>query len=597
MARLRIKRMSDGAIFTVQMGSVKGIVYKTNGDIDYTQSFPYIEYYGETFKKIINTSLDSDIFTLLTISGTGIRNFTITKNKHYQLVQGQYDGENLKNVVKNENAYSYTVSGYLAPSFYYTKCDGFGFMDGDNARISYNYDSMFLYDSDNDKIFRTEQNEVIYTGGIRYSEKTYLPVNLPMVWGKGYRRFSDLKYQVTTADVKYGNLSQDMYGYLMKIDSSELYNKWLNNEYYNDNVMSTIGKTARKPLAVRNHITGTTSFINLFPIGTKLTEWTNDPTPDNPDINPNDPNDPDNPNDPDYPAGDGDDSTDPIPIPDEPPVLEIMQSIIKVYEITPNELIKLSSDLWSTNFLDQILNVMANPIDSIISLSALFCPTLDTNPETEIYIGNVPSTAKAMPLGSSYALFKSQPIYVPMYYGNFHDYKNVIQLYLPFYGVMVLPNYTMGHTITIAYQIDIISQSATIIIASNIQGVEVVIDRKSANLGYRIPISGRDSSAYVMGIWTNPIEFMTDNKQKQSSTLNGNAKYLDVPYPYLLITRTNLAQQIGFSAIAGAPNETVDLLSNLSGETTVKDIELSIPHATVTEIEEIKQLLRNGVIL
>lgn len=295
------------------------------------------------------------------------------------------------------------------------------------------------------------------------------------------------------------------------------------------------------------------------------------------------------------PKGDGDDSTDTIPSPPNP-VIEIINSIIKAYELTPEQLIQLTQQLWSRDFIESIMNILSNPIDAIIELGIIFVnKNIETSGEENIFIGNYKSNISANPIIISNINLTSEIFYVPMYYGNYHDFNGEINIFLPFCGVIPLPQYVFGKSIRINYKIDILSMNALILIECYVDGVPVVIERKTVNMGYRIPLSARDAQSYVSGVWSNPLNLIADNSIKRNGTISGNAQYLDVPYPYITITRTDITPNN--TTLYNGMECNITSLGNVNGYITCDEVLVEIPIATEQEKEMIKNYLRNGVIL
>ena len=598
MGYIDFYRESDKKTIRLKLGKIGGVEYLLNGKPDYRKSYPYVEYFGDSVKKLINPNVETDTLKIISADGEIINNpFSVTKREFTQLITGQYENNRITGaIVSNKKGKVYTLQLFGDRAFY-TDAESFGQYDIDKEtiQVSYEFDDMLLYDYENQYMYAFMQNEVLYTGG---AFAPNVPVGailkiqpIPYLYGRGKRRFSSKPELLKTVD-KGGVLGLNT-GHL---DGNELK---LYNQYLNDNRMSNIGDSAYSNFASRPldaSFTNQLCFRDMVKVPT--TQITNSIDKDE-NANPNEDEASDGDSDEEGgKKGDKDDSTDTIPRPPVPD-LEITQSIIKMFVLTPTDLRELSANLWSKDTFQQLYNVLSTPIESIISLYMIICDTIPTGNKEGISFGNVESLVDGYPILNSHMVMKSRNLYVPLYYGNFHDYlSSKIKLYLPYCGWITLPNYILGSSINVQYDIDLVSGNALITIAGYLQNVEVVIDRRTVNMVYRLPLSGKDSAQYVGNVWNNPINILTDDSHVQASNIDGNAQYFDVNYPYIIIERTNLALPNNYPNVNGAPAHYYSILSSLTGYTKIEEIQLNIPNCTEYEQKQILNLLMNdGVII
>lgn len=593
MGYIEFERQSDGAHIRLALGKVKGIVYSSNGQPNWNLSNPYIEYYGDSVKKLINTAVKTDTLYMLNAEGSRGLSCAVTSQEFNQLLTGQYKNDVITGaIVKNVKGITYSIKlfNYSAT---YTNSESLGVYDTakNTIQVMFEFDGMLVYDYENQYMYLHTQDELLYTGGAFAPDvpagTAYTVQAIPSKYGCGIRRFSKIPPKTTNNG-----------GGKLKIQNGTLQGNpiYLTDQYVNDNRMSSIGSTAKSSLCYRN--TGGT-FLNrvtLIQMQKVLLTQITDPVDNDEHVNPNEDDDGDEEGN-EGKQGDGDDSTDPIPRPPVPD-LEITQSIIKMFELTPTQLRDLSTNLWSKDIFQQLYNVLSTPIDAIISLYMIMCGNIPTTAEEYIYFGNIESLVKGKPISNSHIIMKSSNIYVPLYYGNYHDYTTKVKIFLPYCGFISLPNFVLGNTLNVQYDIDLVSGNALITIASFIQNTEVIIDRRTVNMGYRIPLSGKDSAQYVGAVWHNPISVLTDDSQIQASSIEGNAQYFDVPYPYLLIERTDLAIPSNYPNVNGAPAEYYASISTLTGYTKIKEIQINIANCTDVEQQMIRKLLvEDGVII
>lgn len=597
MAYIDFLRDSDKKVIRLKIGKITGIKYKTNGEPNwYTrETLPRILYYGDSVKKLINPNVDTDKLSIIRADGSIWTSINIISQEFSQLLTGLVENDTVSGaIVANKKGKHYAIlsSSIFGGALGVTYADSLGYYDEERStiRIAYGFDDMLVYDFDNQFLYSFPQDELLYTGG---AFAPNIPVGtsfklqpISYVYATGKRRFSDLPPYPHTV-LEGGELGLKSF----TINGKEMK---LYKQYLNDNRYSNIGDTAKSDLATFPENASFLNRTNLRELGKYITTNLTNPVDKDENANPNEDEDKDGDEDGGK-KGDKDDTTDYIPRPPVPD-LEITQSIIKMFTLTPTQLRELSANLWSLDIFQQLYNVLSTPIDCIISLYMIVCGDIPTGNEEYINFGNIQSNVKGKTISNSHIIMKSNNIYVPLYYGNFHDYMNTkIQIFLPYCGLITLPNYVLGNSLNVQYDIDLVSGNALITIATFIQNQEVVFDRRTINMAYRIPLSGKDSAQYVGNVWNNPISILTDSSHVNASNIEGNAQYFDVNYPYLLIERNNLAIPSQYGQYTGIPNENKQLLGALNGFTKVKDIKLNIPNATKNELNEIYKLLKGGI--
>ena len=91
---------------------------------------------------------------------------------------------------------------------------------------------------------------------------------------------------------------------------------------------------------------------------------------------------------------------------------------------------------------------------------------------------------------------------------------------------------------------------------------------------------------------------MAKTHVSRSGSMNGSVGLLDDFTPYLILHRPKQSLAADFKSFKGYPSNITAILSSLSGYTEVEYIHLTgINGATDTELTEIENLLKNGVII
>ena len=205
--------------------------------------------------------------------------------------------------------------------------------------------------------------------------------------------------------------------------------------------------------------------------------------------------------DPDGYDDDEDDYHDPTDneddTPDDSTDITVSGEVCKTFKIDQIELKKLSQFLWSSGFFDNILLVNNSPIENIISLKALIGTVTTTGTSQALALGNVTTTANAIPCNESITINVGS-ITLPRKYNNFLDFEpyTKVQIYLPFYGCAMLDSsLVIGRTISIKYIIDVITATAKI---------KIIHDNKTlyefkTTCGSDLPITSSNRASVEMG--------------------------------------------------------------------------------------------------
>lgn len=183
--------------------------------------------------------------------------------------------------------------------------------------------------------------------------------------------------------------------------------------------------------------------------------------------------------------------------PDDSTDISVSGEVCKTFKIEQIELKKLSQFLWSSGFLDNILLVNNSPIENIISLKALIGTVATTGSSQALTLGNVTTTANAIPCNESITINVGS-ITLPRKYNNFLDFEpyTKVQIYLPFYGCAMLDSsLVIGRTITIKYIIDVITATAKIKI---IHADKTLYEFKTT-CGSDLPITSSNRASVEMG--------------------------------------------------------------------------------------------------
>ena len=194
-------------------------------------------------------------------------------------------------------------------------------------------------------------------------------------------------------------------------------------------------------------------------------------------------------------------------------------------------------------------------------------------------------------------------------------------VYLPFIGFKTLSaNDVIGKTINIVYNIDVTTGSCVALINVKTKGTNAILYSFSGNCSSPIPLSSTNYNSLISGLIGTcasagatiatggaaaPFALMaganTLNNSKfqieRSGALTGNLGVLGVKKPYIIVKRPVSRVAYKYNEILGYPASVHVRLQYCSGFTRVKEIELDYIKATEKEKDELRRLLKEGVIL
>lgn len=309
------------------------------------------------------------------------------------------------------------------------------------------------------------------------------------------------------------------------------------------------------------------------------------------------------------------------PTPDSPKPPSIIggtaTGMISIYNPTKEELSRFSSYLWSNNFLDNFLKIFQNPMDAVIGLHILYATPI-TGGKNNIIVGYLDSGVPSDIVTKQYTEIDCGTVNVSELYGNATDYEpyTKVACYLPFVGIVPLKtDDVMGKKVNIKYGVDVLTGTclATITV-TNLKGVTIAMYTFTGNCAVQLPLSGGNYSGVIRGLVgmvgsvavggaigaIGAVGSALNSKLDvaHSGSIGSNAGAMGVRKPYLIITRTEPNDALNYNRYYGFPSNKAVSLKSCLGYTKVKEVHAeSIDNATITEKNEIENLLKSGVII
>lgn len=327
--------------------------------------------------------------------------------------------------------------------------------------------------------------------------------------------------------------------------------------------------------------------------------------------------DPSGPGGGDRPSDDG---GEPVDFPGLPTTSVINTGLISLYTPDNTQLRSLAGVLWGNDFEQSIKKVLNDPFDGLIGLSMVpFSPT--TSGSVSCEIGNF-DTEVTMPLvNAQYYTLDCGTVTVQENWKNALDYNATnCEIFVPFVGFRPLDiQDVMGRTLALKYNVDILSGAAIAILKCG----DKCLYEWPCNLSYDIPLTGSNKSALYTGLIsvamsglgglaaggamgavggaaTSAINVAThaQSNVQRGGSLASNTGVLGEFLPYIVLHRPKQSLAQNFKTFKGYQSNITSALGNCQGYTEVDFIHLTgISGATDTELQEIEQLLKSGVII
>lgn len=296
-------------------------------------------------------------------------------------------------------------------------------------------------------------------------------------------------------------------------------------------------------------------------------------------------------------------------------------ALYKIYNPSQAELNSFGAWLWSSNFVDQLLKVFNNPMESIIGLHKVYASPV-IGGISNIKVGYLDSGVSSKFVSNQYTKIDCGTVNLQEYFGNVFDYApyTTIELYLPCVGFVQLDvSNVMRSSINITYTVDVLTGACLAEVNVKRDNSGGVLYSYSGNCASQYPLS----SGSYMGIVSSvigvagsivgtvasggslaPLALGATNgflnaktRVQHSGSLSGNSGVMGGKIPYLIITRPQTNMPENFEHFQGLPSNVYSKLSSCRGFVKVKNVNVQKINAEVAELDEIKTLLLDGVII
>lgn len=296
-------------------------------------------------------------------------------------------------------------------------------------------------------------------------------------------------------------------------------------------------------------------------------------------------------------------------------------ALYKIYNPSQAELNSFGAWLWSSSFVDQLLKVFNNPMESIIGLHKVYASPV-IGGKSNIKVGYLDSGVSSNFVSNQYTKIDCGTVNLQEYFGNVFDYSpyTTVELYLPCIGFVQLDvANVMRSSINIVYTVDVLTGACLAEVNVRRDNSGGVLYSYSGNCASQYPLSsgsymgivssvigvagsivgtvasGGSLAPLALGATSGLLNAKTH--VQHSGSLSGNSGVMGGKIPYIIITRpqTNMAEN--YEHFQGLPSNVYTQLSACHGFTKVKNVNVRNINAESEELDEIKTLLLDGVII
>ncbi len=292
-----------------------------------------------------------------------------------------------------------------------------------------------------------------------------------------------------------------------------------------------------------------------------------------------------------------------------------------IYHPTQVQIDAFGAWLWSSNFVDQLLKIFNNPMESIIGLHKIYASPVDAGTST-IAVGYLDSEVPSAYIEQQYVDVNCGSISLSEQFGNVFDYAPFTncKLYLPFIGIVNLDvSEVMRSTISIDYSVDVLTGACLAKVTVSRDGNSSILYQFAGNCAVQYPLSmgsymgivssilgvaGSAVATFASGGSLAPLAIGAASAAlgahtsvQNSGNFSSNAGAMGGKIPYLIIERPQTRIADNQESFEGVPTNEYQELGNHTGFVQCRDMHIVNIGATSEEITEIQEYLRNGVIV
>ena len=316
------------------------------------------------------------------------------------------------------------------------------------------------------------------------------------------------------------------------------------------------------------------------------------------------------------PPSTGDGST---PVPPVP--TGSASSLWAVYNPSQGELNSFGAWLWSSNFVDQIKKLFADPMQAIIGVHKVFA-TPSTGGSQTIKCGYLDSGVSAAVVTNQYTTVDCGSASLREYFGNVFDYDpyTKVSIFLPFIGIVPLNTAdVMRSTVSVKYKVDVITGACLAEVSISRDGGGGILYTYGGSAIVTYPVSSGSYVGAVQAALSTAIGIGSaiasggaslgasagmvlgglshaKTQVQHSGQFSGSSGAMGGKKPYLIVSRPQTRTPSNIGDYKGIPSNAIHKLSSCTGFVKVNEVHVISKSAYDNEIQEIESLLKSGVI-
>lgn len=277
------------------------------------------------------------------------------------------------------------------------------------------------------------------------------------------------------------------------------------------------------------------------------------------------------------------------------PSLDICNSnFVSLYQVSDAALSALGQWMWDPSWESSLIKNVADPMQNIISFSAIPLNSELQTVADVIQIGNKKSAISANRLTSSIIQKDMGTIDIKELGKAFYDYSpyQKLQIYLPYIGKRELnPDDYMDGKIHLVYQIDCYTGQCIAHLQTVKHGKTYVVDSYNGNILAQYPLTGANyfsayqasmnglmtmASGTVGGMLSGAMQLVSAKPTyEKTGTLSGASGRYGVKTPYVFFDSPQVVEAGNYRKLHGYPANVYEQLNNCKGYVEVKYIDLS----------------------
>ncbi len=296
-------------------------------------------------------------------------------------------------------------------------------------------------------------------------------------------------------------------------------------------------------------------------------------------------------------------------------------SLWAVYNPTQGQLNSFGAWLWSSDFVEQLKKLFADPMQAIIGVHKVFA-TPHTGGAQNIKCGYLDSGVASAVVTSQYTTVDCGSASLREYFGNVFDYDpfTKVSIFLPFIGIVPLNTAdVMRSTVSVKYKVDVITGACLAEVSISRDGGGGILYTYGGSAIVTYPVSsgsyvgavqaalstaiGIGSAIATGGVSLGATAGMmlgglshAKTQVQHSGQFSGSSGAMGGKKPYLIVSRPQTRTPSKIGEYKGIPSNAIHKLSSCTGFVKVNEIHITSKLAYDTEIQEIESLLKSGVI-